>query len=267
MKNDELIELLKTNPQWVFFSGTDSWAYLPIALFNVYCSIEEEGSEGALKELKILLNETPRVLILSSNPRQFYTSNLLNFLIKGFAGREDVNISKDIQIINQWNNDSVIQLCRIHPVYGSVHSFLAHYQEIILETNPTHIIFMESVNIDCEFEDSQSSKVFSNEELSEMYDLVRDVQDRLNISKVFSPNHFFHIPYHQLNKKSYLVDLVHDVNNGVKCSLVTTKSYYDKASFELSYSLNRSLNNGIKQFSIKLSCTHQGKLKLLFGKK
>lgn len=262
MKHEELKELLKINQQWMFFSG-NSWSYLPIALFNVYCSIEEENSEGSLKELKVLLNEVPRVLILSSNPRKFYTSNLLNFLIDGFVGREDYILPKEIQGINLWNNDSVIQIGRIHSAYGSVQSFIEHYQNIVLEYKPTHVIFMESVNLDCEIDDPNSNKVFSNNELKQMYDLVKEVQDRLGINKVFSPNHFFHIPYQQLNKKSFLVDLDYDVKNGIVCSLSQTKSYVDKASFELAYSLNRGLNRKIKKFSIKLSCSHQGKLKLL----
>lgn len=258
-KKEELINILKTSPQWIMLNQS-SWFYMPWALFNCFCSIVDED-DPTKKQLQILLNEVPKILVISSNPKKLYTDNLLNTMVDGFEGKSSEHLMTYLKEQNKWETEADIALARMRPLYSSFDEFIIHFQEIILQYNPTHIIIDGQVNVDTDYNDS--GVIFDSQDLAKLYKDIQGLQGVHQIQKIITDQYFYKVPYNQVKKDAFFFSMRQQLNNAIVCNLKMIKGFENKGEFEVHYQskLNSFLQSQSLISKFKLTCYHSGRIK------
>jgi hypothetical protein len=259
--HQQLTNILKIQPQWLMIKRAE-WTYLPWALFNCFGSISSEN-DPTIKALQALLNEDPRILILSTNPKKYYTSNLLDLTIDGFQGKNSDEIIQQIKNLNNWNSQTETFIGRIRPMYGSMEEFFTHYQSILAHYNPSHVILDDKIIIDSEY-DSMDKKVFTEQNIKDFYQRIKDLNGLSNIKKFISLETFLQIPSDQLEENNFL--FYHKLSNfcDIQCSIELKFRRENRSDIEVNYLVlvGQSFwqTQGLGTF--KAYCYHNGLLKL-----
>lgn len=255
----ELINILQKSPQWIFLNYS-SWSYLPWALFNCFCSIIDE-KDPTKKELQILLNELPRILVLTANPKSLYTKNILSTLIKDFEGKESDHLLEHIQRANLWEKDSEIKIARMNPLYGSFSEFTSHFESLLMQYQPTHVIIKEPIKFDLDF--SGREEVIKINEIEEFYENISILQGVHQVDKLITESHLYDIPFNQLDKGVLFSSFSRTIPNSLNCQVKMTRGYQDKGEFEVSYETRQGSYQRMKVVNtFKITCYHNGRIKI-----
>lgn len=256
-KKEELINILKHSPQWIMVNQ-GMWSYLPWSLFNCFCSIIDE-LDPTKKQLQILLNDQPRILVLTASPKKMYTQSLLNMTIDGFEGRESDHIIFHLQNQNQWNSQYEVQIGRLNPVYGRFSDFIKHFEQLILQYNPSHVIFLEPLQFDTDLD--ESPLVYKKEDIDELCRSIQELQSVHQIQKLITDQYFYKIPYNQVEKNDMFFHWKNKIPNTIFCDLKMTRGYSDKGEFEVTYRQGNIFTGRQQLVKLKVICYHNGKLR------
>lgn len=257
--HEDLIKILKTEPQWLMINQSN-WTFLPWALFNCFGTLEPEENE-TVKALKALLNENPKILVLSSNPKKLYTNNLLNLIIEGFQGREHDSIITNIIRLNNWSSDTDISIGRLRPIYGSLQEFIEHYNSILANFNPSHVIIDGKVVIDTEF-DSKEKKTYDSNNIKDFYQAIKDQNGLHRVKKLITDQHFLAIPYDQISEGSFLYSYQLSSLTNFSCRVDLKINKENMAEATIEYSVPKNFLNNQHLGKFKVRCYHSGLLKL-----
>lgn len=256
-KKAELINILQSSPQWILVNQ-GMWSYFPWALFNCFCSIIDE-LDPTKKQLQVLLNDQPKILILTATPKKMYTKSLLNMTIDGFEGKESDSIVFHLQQQNQWTSEYEIQIGRLHPVYARFEDFIKHFEQLILQYNPTHVVFLEPVQFDTDLDDKPH--IYQKEDIEQLFKSIQELQSVHQIQKLITDQYFYKIPYNQVEKNEMFFHWKNKIPNSIFCDLKMVKGYSDKGEFEVSYRQGNLFSGRQQLVKFKFICYHNGKIR------
>lgn len=236
------------------------WTFLPWALFNCFGAMESE-TDPTLTSLSNLLNEDPRILILTSNPKKYYTNNALDLVIESFTGRGSETIIQKIQTENKWTTPTEVMISRIRPMYGSLQEFIDHYRNILANYAPTHVILDDKISVDNEFSELEP-KVYTAQEIKAFYEQLKDLNGLHYIQKFITQDHFLFIPSPQMEKDSFLFNYKLRSMSDIQCSLAVKAHRDARVDLEVEYSTNNGFMNSNRIGKFKVYAYYTGLLKL-----
>lgn len=255
----DLQNILQVTPQWLMIRQTE-WTFLPWALFNCFGSLAPE-SDQTIQELKTLLNEDPRILVLSANPKKYYTQNILDLMIENFHGRQSDMIIEQIRALNNWQTPTEVYVGRIHAMYGSMREFIRHYQNLLGQYHPTHVIFDDKILIDAEF-NGVEQHIFSMKDLTDFYQQIKETNGINNVQKFISHENFLLIPSDQLEESSRMYSYKLGKLSDIQCQLNIKTRRENRVDLDVNYMVNRGFLNTSNLGKFKVYCYHNGLLKL-----
>jgi hypothetical protein len=256
---DELKKILHITPQWLMITRSE-WTFLPWALFNCFGALESE-TNPTLSSLSTLLNEDPKILILTSNPKKYYTNNAVDLSIESFHGKSSETILQKMQLENKWTTPSEIMVSRLRPMYGSLTEFIDHYRNLLANYAPSHVILDDKISIDNEFSQLEP-KIYSEAEIKNFYEQIKDVNSLHGLQKFISHAHFLFIPSEQMAKDSFLVHYKLKSMSDIQCSLEVKAHRDTRVDLEVEYTTNHGFMNSNRIGKFKVYCYHTGLLKL-----
>lgn len=236
------------------------WTFLPWALFNCFGAMESE-TDPTLTSLSSLLNEDPRILILTSNPKKYYTNNAVDLSIESFHGKSADTIIHKIQTENNWTTPTEIMISRIRPMYGSLQEFVDHYRNLLADYRPTHVILDDKISIDNEFSEVEP-KVYSEQEIKKFYEQIKDLNGLQYIQKFITHDYFLFIPSEQIEKDSFLFHYKLRSISDIQCSLEVKAHRDNRVDLEVEYEVSVGFMNANRLGKFKVYCYHTGLLKL-----
>lgn len=236
------------------------WTYLPWALFNCFGALESE-TDPTLNALSELLNEDPKILILTSNPKKYYTNNAVDLSIESFRGRSPDTIIHKIQVENKWTTPTEIMISRIRPMYGSLQEFLEHYRNLLADYAPSHVILDDKILIDNEFSNLEP-KSYNLGEIKSFYEQLKDINGIHYIQKFITKDYFLSIPSDQMDKDSPLFPYKLTNQSDIVCRLETKAHRDNRVDLEVEYSVPRGFLNSSRIGKFKVYAYHTGLLKL-----
>jgi hypothetical protein len=256
---DDLKKILANTPQWLMITRSE-WTFLPWALFNCFGALESE-TDPTLTALSDLLNEDPRILILTANPKKYYTNNAVDLSIESFHGRSSDTIIHKIQKENKWTTPTEIMISRVRPMYGSLQEFIDHYRSLLADYAPTHVILDDKISIDNEFSELEP-KVYTEMEIKKFYEQLKDLNGLHYIQKFITHDHFLFIPSDQMDKDSFLFNYKLRALSDIQCSLEVKAHRDTRVDLEVEYSTSRGFMNSQRIGKFKVYAYHTGLLKL-----